>query len=148
MGAPRFRCMDCELIACFVCGDQPRYAFSTSAVKNIQAQGQAVRCIDCSHPECSNRQCRTCRICRALTCRGGAACAGVIRPLPPKQQPTSMDEKLQYRCERCRFPRCQRCLKEMPRGTRSRFTESGKEAWTCGDCQTVEENQKVLAKYK
>ena len=83
-----------------------------------------------------------------MTCRGGAACTRVIRPLPTKQQPKAMAEKWQFRCERCRYPRCRRCQKEMPRGTRSRFTESGKEVWTCGDCQTVEENQKVLAKYK
>ena len=81
-------------------------------------------------------------------CRGGAACAGVIRPLPPKQQPDSVDEKTRFRCERCKYPRCWRCQKDMPRGSRQRFAESGKEKWTCGDCQTVEENKKVLAKYR
>ena len=111
LAAPRFRCMDCELIACFVCGDQPRYAFSTAAVHETQknTKSRAVRCIDCSHPECSNRKCRTCRICRALTCRGGAACAGVIRPVQAKQPPTPMAEKPLFPCERCRFPRCRRC---------------------------------------
>ena len=148
LAAFRFRCMDCELLACFICGDQPRYAFSTSAVSHVQTKkGREVRCIDCSHPECSNPKCRTCRICRALTCRGGAACAGVIRPLQAKQQPTSMAEKLQYRCERCLYPRCRKCQKEMPKGgCRQRFLKSGKEQWTCGECQTVEENKNVLAK--
>ena len=141
--------MDGELIACFVCGDQPRYACSTSAVSNFDKKGREVRCTDCSHPECSNPQCRTCRICRALTCRGGAARTGVISPLQAKQQPKSMAEKLQFWCERCRFPRCRRCQKEMPKGgCRQSFLESGKEAWTCGECQTVEENKKVLAKYR
>ena len=46
MAESRFRCMDCELIACFVCGDQPRYAFSMYAASRAQKgnkdQGSAV----------------------------------------------------------------------------------------------------------
>ena len=150
LAAPRFRCFDCELIPCAVCGDQPRSAFSVTAVNNIRhkAQAQQVRCIDCSHPECANPQCRTCRRCRALTCRGGAACSGVIRPLHAHQQPKSVAEKLLFRCERCQYPPCTKCKKEMPKGSRLRFLASGKDIWTCGDCMTVEENKRVLAKYK
>ena len=126
----RFRCVDCEIIACLVCGNQLRCARSTSAAvrARVKARGQEVRGVDCSRPECAKPECRTSRRCRALTRRGGAARAGVIRPLPPKQQPTSMAETLQCRCERCLYPRCRRCQKEMPKGgCRQRFLKSGKE---------------------
>ena len=38
----------------------------------------------------------------------------------------------QFRRERCRYPRCRRCQKEMPRCRIQRFAESGKQTWTCG----------------
>ena len=80
--ACRFRCVYCELIARFVCGGQPRCAFSTSAVKDAQkkTRGQEVWRIDCSHPERANLVCRTRRRRRELTRLGGAAGAGGTAP--------------------------------------------------------------------
>ena len=142
----KFVCLSCQTLPCSVCGDQPRSAFAASALKHLR-DGQAIRCIDCSHPRCSRPTCTTCTVCRAVGCRKGKRCAGVFQPLHAKQQPNNLDEKRSFRCENCRYLPCQTCGKEMPRGgCRQRFAKRGDIDWTCGDCLTLEESRKVQAR--
>ena len=105
-----------------------------------------MRCIDCSHPLCSAPGCTTCRRCRSETCRKPNQCKATIKPLQAKKQPGAMIEKLQFRCESCRYPPCLVCKKQMPKGSRGRFDKQDSLEWTCGDCLTLEESRKVRAR--
>ena len=117
--------------------------FAGAALNHVSS-GRGVRCIDCSSPACTREKCTTCPTCRSVGCRKGKHCAGVIHPLPPKQQPKTLADKRSFRCEMCQYPPCQSCGKEMPRGSRQRFTKTGEMNWTCGDCLTVEKSKATL----
>ena len=137
-----FLCPPCQPACCCVCGVQPRYAFTPSALHLKNALN--TRCIDCSHPACSNSGCNTCQTCRAVSCRLGDLCKKTISPLTRQEQPQDLDEKHRFRCRHCRYPPCQTCKKPMPTGgCRQRFDKSRQVDWTCGDCLTLEESRKV-----
>ena len=140
-----FLCLACLPIPCTLCGPRPRVAFIESAVRHLKV-GRQVRCIDCSHPLCSAPGCTTCRRCRSETCRKPNQCKATIKPLQAKKQPGAMIEKLQFRCESCRYPPCLVCKKQMPKGSRGRFDKQDSLEWTCGDCLTLEESRKVRAR--
>ena len=140
-----FRCTACQLVRCHICGDRPRDAFDVAALRHGH-NTRNVRCIDCSHPECSRPGCKTCTKCRMEACSLGDKCSGHIQPLHPKQQPKDLGEKFAFRCQTCRYPPCQRCGKPMPKGNKSRYDKSGHMAWTCADCLTLELSHQDLAK--
>ena len=134
-----FKCSTCRPVHCHICGDRPRSAFDASALVHARGARQHVRCRDCSNPPCSRPGCTTCTRCRSERCTKGGKCKDQMIPLPARLQPSSMDEKLRYRCKNCRYPPCSVCHKPMPSGKlRQRFDKSGDMDWTCADCLTLQ----------
>ena len=88
----QFSCLACQTVTCYVCGEQPRHAFSAWAL-NQSSTSRHRRCIDCSHPPCSKAGCSTCKKCRSELCRQGDLCSSSIEALHSKLQPKNLDEK-------------------------------------------------------
>ena len=68
------------------------------------------RCIDCVHPACSNKKCRTCARCRNELCEQ-RFCPKIIKPLPVKERPTTLKARNNYKCHDCAgtLVRCRIC---------------------------------------
>ena len=104
----QFLYLACQTVPCYVCGEQPRDAFDPAALRN-RKNSQNLRCIDCSHPPCSQASCTTCKKCRSESSRQGDFCASGIEALPPSLQPKTLDDKQRFLCLACQTVPCHVC---------------------------------------
>ena len=89
---------------------------SKEAFPSAKANRAGLTCIDCLHPPCRNAGCKTCKSCRNVSCK---AVACVIKPKPLQGRAMQgIDDTAQYECDRCLFPCCSSCGKEMTHRTR------------------------------
>ena len=95
-----FRCQRC-LLTCIICKTDEESRFSKSAMKHKSYKTQKIRCIECSHPACTNPGCITCQSCRDVKCKR-LLCAKTPAPLNSRQQPTTEEEVQNFKCANCR----------------------------------------------
>jgi hypothetical protein len=136
-----FKCLNCSMVSCEVCGPLPRKAFEESMLQHRSSKDQRTLCQDCTHPECTAEGCTTCKSCRAEDCsakKHDAPCKNLLKPLHPLRFPSNLEEKRSFRCDACRY-KCasSQCRRTMPR-KRRKVSEL---PWTCGDCLTVAASQ-------
>ena len=122
------RCLNCRglkrvegaavkaLLKCDICKKQlSRDKFGATALHNRSNALQALRCIQCSNPPCTNPICPTCKRCRDVKCKKGLACTATIATLNPKYVTKSKKGVDEYRCEKCAGVQCDICLLRLPR---------------------------------
>ena len=114
---------------------QPKEAFPSR-----QANRTGLTCIDCLHPPCRNAECKTCRSCRDVSCKA-VACLNKPKPLNGRTMQINTDAA-KYECDKCLFPGCSLCGKEMTKRTKQNKRKSAfwKElsvprSWMCEDCE-------------
>ena len=115
------RCLKCTKCTtrceCSVCAKLlPPTSFSASRMQNHNKPSHARQlvCVDCSNPACISAACSTCRVCRDPACTR-LQCDQPIKPLNPKELPTSLEDVKNFFCQNCRFP-CALCT--VPKGER------------------------------
>ena len=94
-----FRCGRCFL-TCSICGTKDVAAFSKSYIKHKVDVAYNIRCNECSHPACTNPDCRTCKSCRDVKCNR-FSCAKTPVPLNAKWRPKTLEGVQNFKCARC-----------------------------------------------
>ena len=94
-----FRCGRCFL-TCSICGTKDVAAFSNSYIKHKVDVAYNIRCNECSHPACTNPDCRICRSCRDIKCER-LSCAKTPVPLNPKWRPKTLEGVQNFKCAHC-----------------------------------------------
>ena len=94
-----FRCGRCFL-TCSICGTKDVAAFSKSYIKHKIDVARNIRCNECSHPACTNPDCRTCKSCRDVKCNR-FSCAKTPVPLNAKWRPKTLEGVQNFKCARC-----------------------------------------------
>ncbi len=95
-----FLCIHCRVI-CGVCKEalgQDEYAES---MWHNRFSTQRTLCLRCCRPPCISPQCKTCKVCRDPECKR-RKCDDAVKPLNPKQLPSTLDEVKAYLCKDCR----------------------------------------------
>ena len=95
-----FMCGRCVLTCC-ICGTKDVAAFSKSYKKHKVDVAYNIRCNECSHPACTNPDCRTCQSCGDIKCEM-LSCAKTPVPLNPKWRPKTLEEVENFKCAHCR----------------------------------------------
>ena len=111
------RCKKCrndlsDSFPCAVCKQlKPKEQFSSSVLHNRSDRPDSFRCIDCSRPQCTARDCTTCRICRDEACNS-VTCNGSILPLHVQELRLlkTIEDVRKYVCANCRHG-CTICKK-------------------------------------
>ena len=94
-----FMCGRC-FITCSVCGTSDVTAFSNSYIKHKSNVAYNIRCNECSHPACTNPDCKTCQSCRDIKCER-LSCAETPVPLNPKWRPKTLEAVQNFKCAHC-----------------------------------------------
>ena len=126
---------------CSLCKNSlPREAFLEQMWRHRNSHEQNAYCINCCHPKCTRKKCKTCKICRREDCDNKRKCKRAIASLHYKHFPNSIEESDQWSCRNCRLMICQSCGgRDMPR--------KAKQPWTCGGCKTLEISKELFRKY-
>eukprot|EP00973_Karenia_brevis_P039743 5485623-Karenia_brevis.AAC.1 len=84
-------CTECSVhvYQCDLCKQVKRKEeFSESAWKHVAAGSQRTLCKECCNPVCTAPDCKTCKVCRDVTCKKRIECTNDIRALNSKHLPT------------------------------------------------------------
>ena len=138
-------CRALSIVKCDVCG-----AIVSKSCTNKRSWKEVVQCTDCLHPPCSNKACKTCKVCRDPTCKS-SDCKQKPKALNPKEL-VVLNDKKKYMCQTCLFPSCEKCKVEMPKTTRERrrkneswMDPNQQRTWMCQDCEARENFRKRKA---
>ena len=142
-----FACQGCLLMTCVFCKLQKTSdEFSNSQLAHKSRSGQ-IKCLACSNPPCIFRpKCQTCTTCRNPSCRKVQNCKKEVVKL--KIEPDTMEEVVNYTCERCLYLRCTTIESDGTRCGRLRRlnkhndAKKNKVAYQCGECATLIFSQK------
>ena len=95
-------------------------------------------CIDCTHPPCSQLNCRTCKICRETGCNE-RKCSDEPKALNVRQLMMLKGDMCNFKCERCEGTACNLCGRAMTKRQKERKREKsgvGGGTWLCAACST------------
>ena len=144
--ACRHHCDLCEK----TCG---RDEYSAPMWQNRQNPKRRTMCKNRCRPQCTRKECKTCRVCRNAGEDGAKACkrkmcTASIESLHWKHLPKTKEETNQWLCLQCRLIACHICGKELSkRIQKSRKNSNISSFMLCGYCQNVEESKRVHEKY-
>ena len=105
------QCFTCselnKLLICIICKRTDLdVTFPKSAKKHKTDTTRNVRCVDCSHPVCSVHGCTTCKTCRRMECDDQVNCLREPEALNPTLLPKTMQQVLNFKCDRCAKNAC------------------------------------------
>ena len=142
-----FACQGCLLMTCVLCKLQKTSdEFSHSQLIHKSRSGH-IKCLACSNPPCIFRpKCQTCKTCRNPSCRVVRNCKKEV--VKVKIEPATMEEVVNYTCERCLYLRCTTIESDGTRCGRLRRLNKHNDAkkkkvdYQCGECATLIFSQK------
>ena len=114
------KCLECAGEAtqdskeCELCEqNKPRSEYTRGMWKNRDFSTRKTLCKVCCNPPCTAKDCKTCRICRSVTCTN-SPCTNEVQALNPKQLPKTLEEVQQYICSGCGSHKCDVCGHTLP----------------------------------